>query len=113
MKLKNGKWELQDHEKAAGLTKNRFEDHHGYYMELAGLLGVGWPETREKFMGKTENQWKELYEKDEHLNNHPLINFDMLHGGHRFAAARIRLPISLSDTVCMLKAVIKDRVKED
>ena len=110
MELKNGKWELQDHEKSAGLTKNRFEDHHGYYMELAGLLGIGWPETNEKFMGKTKSQWKELYDKDEHLNNHPLMYFDMCHDSHKSSAARIKMPISLSDTVCMLKAVIKDRV---
>ena len=101
-------YKLQDWEKSIGITENRFENHHGYYLQLANIMGIGWPD--EKFMGKTKGQWLDLYKRDKHLNNHPLSDFDACYGWHRPIAARLKIPFAPSMTVCMLKAVIIEKV---
>ena len=101
--------ELQQWEKDLGITENRLDNHHVYYLQLASKFGIGW--TDKKFMGKTKEQWTELYNEDEYLNNHPLQYFDACYPYHRTIAAKLHVPFSMSMTVCMLKAVIKEKVK--
>ena len=104
--------QLQEWEKKIGITKDRFKDHHGYYLEMSKAFGIGWPDNESKFMGHDVEYWKEKYNKDEHLNNHPLEYFDSCYGYHRMIAGRLGVPISPSMTVCMLKAVIKQKVAD-
>ena len=101
--------ELQQWEKDLGITANRFDNHDEYYLQLASKFGIRW--TDETFMGKTIEQWTELHNEDEHLNNHPLSAFDRYYPYHRAVADRKHIPFSMSMTVCMLKAVIKEKIK--
>jgi hypothetical protein len=97
-------------EKELGITANRFEDHHKYYLQKAGAIGIGWPKSDERFMGKNLDYWRGKYEQDQHLNNHPLRAFDALYIWHSQAASRLGLCWSMCDSVCCLKAVIKEKV---
>lgn len=106
-KMEKPQWEI-DH----GITADRFEDHHNYYLQKAAAFGIGWPADEDKFMYRTREQWAVLYEEDEHLNNVPLREFDQHHVFHRAVAQRFRIPIATADTVCMLKAVIREEVRK-
>ena len=103
--MKKPQWEINN-----GITADRFKDHHGYYIQLAKVMGIGWSDLSRLFMGHTVEYWREKYQKDEHLNNHPLYTFDQCAGQHSYIAASMRIPWSISDTVCCLKAVIKEKV---
>jgi len=103
--IQKPQWEI-DH----GITADRFEDHHGYYLQKAKLFGIGWPRTEERFMNRTREHWAELYDQDEHLNNARLSEFDRYHFWDLAIARRLRVPISKACSVCMRKAVIKEEV---
>ena len=91
------------------LKADRFKDHHGYFMEMANAVGIGWGDSDE-FMGKGLNYWAEKYKKDEHLNNHPLEAFDGYYPWHSSQCGPILGVWSMSYTVCCLKAVIKQKI---
>ena len=101
--MQKQQWEIDNN-----ITADRFTDHHEYYIQLASALGIGW--NGEEFMGHDKEYWKRLFDEDEHLNNHPLSYFDACYGYHRLAAARCKIPWSLSNTVCCLKAVIINHI---
>lgn len=102
---------MQEWEKQVGITADRFVDHDKYYQQLAAVMGIGWPSENPTFMGRTRAQWAELLEKDSHLNNVPLREFDRLYALHHRNAGRLKLDSwSPSQTVCCLKAVIKKEV---
>ncbi|MDY6958318.1 MAG: hypothetical protein SVK08_04100 [Halobacteriota archaeon] len=85
--------------------------HREKFTLLAEKLGIGWPDENEKFMGRTLQQWSELYAKDEHLNNVPLREFDAYYGPHLITAHRNGLKgWSYSDTTCVLKTVIINKI---
>ena len=101
---------MEQWEKNNKITADRFTNHHGYYLQLSKAMGIGWNNARSKFMGKTKEQWKGLYKNDKHLNNHPLKHFDSYYPLHRITAGHKGIPWSMADSVCCLKAVIKDKI---
>lgn len=99
-------------EKDHGITADRFTQHHEYYLQLAATVGIGWPEGRDKFMGHDKEYWLNKYNEDKHLNNHPLRDFDSYAPWHIESVRGKGIPWSISNTVCCLKAVIKERIKK-
>ena len=104
--MEKPQWEIDN-----GITADSFKDHHGYYLQLAKVMGIGWPDPNRDFMCHSKEYWQAKYQEDEHLNNHPLRNFDAPTGFHLNIARRKKIPWSISNTVCCLKAVIKEVVK--
>ena len=92
------------------ITANRFENHHEYYLRLSKAMGIGWPKHKKEFMGFDLDFWTERYREDEHLNNVSLSRFDLCCPYHLTIASHLGIPWSISNTVCCLKAVIKERV---
>lgn len=77
--------------------------HDAYYLWLAQFIGATFaqvPFSREQIAGST----------NEHLNDLPLITWDRRDAIIRPMAGRKGLPWSLSDTVCVLKALAKKEV---
>jgi hypothetical protein len=87
-----------------------YRQHNEKFTKLAKKLGIGWPDEDEKFMGRTLQQWSELYAEDRHLNNVPLWEFDACYSWHRISANRLGMTWSYSDTTCVLKTVIINKV---
>lgn len=80
--------------------------HQAYYEWLSAFIGLGYgliPFSAERVNAS----------KDEHLNDLPLASWDFMHGAVKGYAARKRLPWSLSDTVCCLKALARKRQAEN
>jgi hypothetical protein len=96
-------------EEIMGITADRFEQHHEYYLQLAKAMGIGWPDPENTdFMGRSLERWAKLYEADEHLNNVSLGEFDRHYPLHALkAGAQYGVGWSKCETVCMLKAVIR------
>lgn len=100
-------------EEKLNITADRFKDYNGYYIQLAEAVGICWLDGQQKFMGHNLNYWMERYEEDENLNTHPLREFDSYYPSHRLYAAPKAGSWSLCDTVCCLKAVIRQKIMEE
>lgn len=84
--------------------------HYQKFIDLAEKMHIGWPDTDKKFMGRDLAYWESKFIADEHLNNHPLRSFESAAFYHRVQAARKKIPWSVNDTVCCLKAVIVEKI---
>jgi len=94
--------------------EERKKEHREKFTKLAEKLRIKWPDEAKTFMQRTLQQWSELYEKDEHLNNVPLSEFDLRYGAHLIVAGGAGLRgWSLSDTTCVLKTVIINKILEN
>jgi hypothetical protein len=112
MQGQGGRIMAESREEKLGITADRFKDHTGYYTQLAEAMGIKWDDTSEKFMGRTLEYWVAKYAEDEYLNNHPLVLFDYKHPFWRDVAHNQGILWAMCDTVCCLKTVIKNKVKE-
>lgn len=75
--------------------------HQDYYMKIAEMIGVS-----KRHLPVSEERIKKS--TDEHLNDIPLIEWDNMHPIIHSRANRAGLKCwSLSETVCVLKAVAK------
>jgi hypothetical protein len=104
---------MEAREAKLGITADRFEDHHGYYLQLAHAVGIGWADDEPEFMNHDLAYWKRLYSEDKNLNNHPLRLFDKLYPSHMVYVAPKAGSWSMCDTVCCLKAVIREKIFQD
>lgn len=104
--------EVQDWEKAIGITVSHLENHQEYHLQMAKAYHITWKNLDDSFMGHSIEYWVNLYRQDKHLNNHPLRYFDAFHPGDRLTARSLpgKTHLSLSMTVCMRKCVIRDAV---
>ena len=94
--------------------EERKKEHREKFTKLAEKLRIKWPDEAKTFMQRTLQQWSELYEKDEHLNNVPLSEFDLRYGYHSIAASRAGLRgWCLSYTTCVLKTVIINKIRKE
>jgi hypothetical protein len=100
-------------EEIMGITADRFENHSEYYLQLAKALGVGWPDPENtKFMGRTLDQWRNLYAGDASLNNAPIKEFDAHFAFDHLMVTSKFGPVgwSMCDSVCVRKNVIREAV---
>ena len=85
--------------------------HLDFYLWYARKCGIRW--TEERYMGRTIARWAGLWRQDANLNNVPLSRFDALYPSFRNAATGAGFPSpSLSDNICVHKAVITEFVLE-
>jgi hypothetical protein len=79
--------------------------HEEYYSWLANFIGAdrkSLPVSDERLLQST----------DEHLNDIPLKRWDSMDYSIRKLAYAKKLPWSLADTVCTLKAIARQRINE-
>ena len=88
-----------------GLYMGNKISHEEYYLWLAGFIGA----TRKDLPVSDEILLKS---HDPHFNDIPLRRWDAMDCCIRKLAYVKGLPWSLSDTVCTLKAIARDRIKE-
>jgi len=67
--------------------------------------------TKDTFMGRTREVWRSLYEKNEHLNNVPLREWDIIVCSYWTYQGR-RVIRTLCDGVCAYKQLVKDWILE-
>lgn len=83
--------------------------HEKKYAALNNALGI---KVSSGFMGRTTQEWKALIEKDEHLNNVPISEWDKK--ALQFVGRKNPLwkgwTLSLADMVCAFKRAVKTMV---
>ena len=82
-------------------------DHNKKFLGLADRLGLV---LTFPFMGYSIDDWKGLYEVDEHLNNVPLRIWDERSIKLRHLFLEKGESWSLSNGVCVLKALVRKEV---
>lgn len=87
------------------LIKHTNQEHYEKYKNMARQLGLTLKDSVE-FMGLSRDQWVAKFKADEWLNNVPLRKWDALAPYVMARANRARLPVSLSDCVCVYKWLV-------
>lgn len=83
--------------------------HDEKYRALVKALGI---KLADNPFGRTNEEWKELYKRDEHLNNVPLREWDRMGNAYRRQANPLWKGWSLSqaDLVCAYKSAMRDQI---
>lgn len=89
------------------LTNKTSKEHYQKYEDMVLKLGLGEYALDGIVMGRDKDYWMKKYQEDEHLNSHPLDQFDIQDAWVRSIAFNSGFKSwSLCSTVCCIKHLI-------